>query len=880
MFLNPDSGAIKNRAEAAAWITEELLALDRRQSLEGTGSAEISVAVPRRFEPPAPLLALGLNAQEVADLFQMLFETVRAGASITLPQDANVDIRHERFAPRNREIGMRELGSETGVLAWSPNGGAQGNRRLEILTKVFARKEIAADPAAVLHNLWRHLIDADGPWTETFVTQPAGKLGAISKLRWERFEFRMASPDHQPYRCDKCGRVWWRTIAAICPGWRCAGACRPEVGTATIASHYARLYRDLDPIAMSVQEHTAQWASATASSIQDDFVRGRINVLSCSTTFELGVDVGEIQAVLLRNVPPSPANYVQRAGRAGRRTDSAALVVTYAQRRSHDRAYFDRPTEMVAGTIAPPSILLDNASIVRRHAHSVAFAAFERKCVDDGGGAHRSVEAFFDEPLGGRAADQQFVNWLRSKPESLKNALSRIVPTSVADAVGVNEWSWVPALCDENPDEPTHGWLGRAGAEAREDAATLAALEAEAIAAEPPNYKGADYFRRVARTLQGRDLLGYLATRNVLPKYGFPTDVVSLNVAGSGGTDAANLDLSRDLRLAITDYAPGTMTVAGKALWESIGLVKRGDREWPSYRWAVCKDCGSFRRLLGDDAGTCATCDSSDVEGGMTGKFLLPLFGFVGKKSSTTVGDTRPPKLATWDTFFGSYRGGEPPLEPVEGLGGANQVMFRTSRQGRITVINRGPAGRGFRVCEWCGWAAPAPAKRTKATERTLHGDPRRPGKDCSGPLSFRHLGHEFLTDVLELRLPGRLPLDEGLSLLYALLEASPAIGVARGDVDGTLHVHSRDDGRALVLFDTVPGGAGYAKRLAEHLPELCAAAYRKVASCECGIETSCYGCLRSYGNQFKHDSLRRGDALQILGAMIGAEAIEKLQLP
>jgi ATP-dependent helicase YprA (DUF1998 family) len=94
---------------------------------------------------------------------------------------------------------------------------------------------------------------------------------------------------------------------------------------------------------MSVEEHTAQWISSKASAIQAEFLRGRINVLSCSTTFELGVDVGEVQAVLPRNVPPSPANYVQRAGRAGRRTDAAALVVTFAQRRSHDLTYFDHP---------------------------------------------------------------------------------------------------------------------------------------------------------------------------------------------------------------------------------------------------------------------------------------------------------------------------------------------------------------------------------------------------------------------------------------------------------------------------------------------------------------------------------------------------------
>ena len=100
---------------------------------------------------------------------------------------------------------------------------------------------------------------------------------------------------------------------------------------------------------MSAKEHTAQWVATKAAEIQEDFVAGKVNVLSCSTTFELGVDVGDLQSVVMRNMPPTTANYVQRAGRAGRRADSAALVVTYAQRRSHDLSRFLNPEKMIAG---------------------------------------------------------------------------------------------------------------------------------------------------------------------------------------------------------------------------------------------------------------------------------------------------------------------------------------------------------------------------------------------------------------------------------------------------------------------------------------------------------------------------------------------------
>src|SRR5262249_38050060 len=146
--------------------------------------------------------------------------------------------------------------------------------------------------------------------------------------------------------------------------------------------HYRFLYRNLNPVPLAAKEHTAQLATTEAAEVQQRFLHGEVNALSCSTTFELGVDVGELQSVVLRNMPPTTANYVQRAGRAGRRTDSAALAVTYAQRRSHDLSRYQDPVAMVAGEVKSPYVPLANERIDRRHAHSIALAAFFRHAKD------------------------------------------------------------------------------------------------------------------------------------------------------------------------------------------------------------------------------------------------------------------------------------------------------------------------------------------------------------------------------------------------------------------------------------------------------------------------------------------------------------------
>jgi ATP-dependent helicase YprA (DUF1998 family) len=96
-----------------------------------------------------------------------------------------------------------------------------------------------------------------------------------------------------------------------------------------------------------------------------------VNTLVATPTLELGVDIGPLDSVLMRNVPPLPANYWQRAGRAGRR-QRMAVNLTYARAASHDRAYFADPLRLLAGTIEPPAFNLRNDVMVRKHLHATA----------------------------------------------------------------------------------------------------------------------------------------------------------------------------------------------------------------------------------------------------------------------------------------------------------------------------------------------------------------------------------------------------------------------------------------------------------------------------------------------------------------------------
>lgn len=883
----------------ATWLMQELIAWDRRISLEGLGLLSFRLVRPDRWRPPQLLLEppWSLTPDEAWQLVALLLDTLRHQSVVTFPD--NVDPRDEAFAPRNRPSFMRGERAEakSSIFAWAPSRG--NNRRLDILTRLLARTtslspaERQAVATVALREIWeKHLTGPTSVWGQHIPGEFQGRSGLVHRISHQFWEIAPLVDDtgaSPGYRCSRCWNLSHINLQGICPTYRCDGTLEPidTFAPGWMENHYRYLYTSLLPIPLSAEEHTAQWTPKEAAIVQDRFVRGERNVLSCSTTFELGVDVGELQAVLMRNMPPTTANYVQRAGRAGRRTDSAALALTYAQRRSHDLTHYAHPEKVVGGRIRPPVVVVTNEKIVRRHAHSVLFSAFFRWASRERDRTFRNVGLFFDPDPPAPSGPDLLREYVDARPDQVRDALLRIVPAGLLDELGIADWSWLPNLWSGDGG----GILDRAVQEVADDLSLLRGL-AEKAAGErtAAGYRRAGYFQGVVQTMRGRDLLGFLGSRNVLPKYGFPTDVVELKTNHLTIPEAGRVELQRDLRIAISEYAPGGEVVAAKQIWASGGLNKRANREWPTYHYAVCPECGRFHRSVTDIPRPCTVC-GADVYGWprLYGTFVIPEFGFVVGSAPRPSGEARPQRIYSSRIYFAEYaapqkegESAEPEFVQSMDLSSARlQVWHRYSRFGKLAVVNPGELNQGFRICTACGFAEPVRSQASEKRKRTPppHNNPRT-GQPCRGYLQTYHLGHEFITDVLELRFSGldatTPDYELWLSVLYALLEgASETLGIRRDDLDGTLYRYTGGLPPAVVLFDNVPGGAGHVRRIADELRTVCLAAWERVNECECGEETSCYECLRNFRNQPYHDRLHRGLARGFLyGLLHGAGVV------
>lgn len=785
---------------------------------------------------PLRLKNLPLSDEEVLDTLHILTRDLLRDSSVFVDGIAFSKTEIAEFAVSGFQHGYDKTASGYSyITGWSPESG-KTNKRLKYLTKLLGDEALSRK---LLDSLWIGYLDRNA-----YVKQvPFGQRKAYL-LDAEKLQVRQAK---KLWKCSECHAITPYSVKGICSNPRCGGTLEPyDPVEARKSNHYYRLFTELDPIPMVVKEHTAQLAADKAYEYQRAFKKQEINVLSCSTTFEMGVDVGSLETVFMRNMPPSPANYAQRAGRAGRSLRSAAYAITFCPNSSHDLNYFKDPIKMIEGKIRPPFFNVSNDKILLRHIFASAFSYFWRLHPE-----------YFTKTIGEFMAIDGFEKiraWLEEKPDGLKGYLREVVPQDVQEFFAIRDFGWVHSLFGTE-DDP--GICDTVVARYNQDLKDLKDAE-ERIAQEKKELWKLYDISKTIKTFEDEQLIAFLSKNNLIPKYGFPVDTVELQNSTKGGD--ISLRLSRDLFSAISEYAPESEVVADGMLLKSRYIKKLGGYEWPKYNYRICPNCLTLTRKLDvNRIEECRQCGRPFT--GKNEQYLIPKFGFMTDlEGPKPVGLNKPER-----TFRGSisYIGDDQGIEFLESNVCGQRVQIGTSKMDSLAVLNESP----FFVCSACGYSV----IDEKTTDSVVVNHHRKAdGYWCScDRLTKFSLGHELQTDVVLLRFAdfALKNSSEAWTILYAMLEGlSRRMGIDRNELSGCLQWYRDSEHTGsfgFALFDNTPGGAGYVRQLSkpEVLEEMLQEAYRVVTNCDCGgdaADTACYSCLCNYYNQKQHDILKR----------------------
>lgn len=782
---------------------------------------------------------------EMTDIFKTLVRDLMSDAAIA------TDISFTKADEEEFSVSGFALGYDctaagySYIKGWCPEDN-KTNKRLKYLTKLLDGNETEA--RELLKAIWEYLV------AQEYLVLVPMKTRHAYRLNHRKIRVKYTK---QLYRCSECKSVYPYNVKDVCDKPGCCGTL--EVFNENLSENiYHLIYTTLNPVPMSVHEHTAQLSSAKAYEYQKNFKDKKINVLSCSTTFEMGVDVGSLETVFMRNMPPSPANYAQRAGRAGRSLKSAAYAITFCPNNSHDLNYYRNPTAMIEGKIKPPFFNVSNDKIVLRHIFASAFSYFWKLNPE----LYKETIGEFMELKG----FEQLKAYLESHPEDLKRYLLHVVPSELKGIFDVENFGWVNLMfCN---DEEKRGLCNIVVDKYNDDLEDLENVLKECIEEATSNGARANalYFaakiQKSISTIKDQRIIEFLSKNNLIPKYGFPVDTVELQSSSAGAS--SSLRLNRDLFAAISEYAPDSEVVADGNLYTSRYVRRLSGYEWPTYNYAFCSTCNTLTRKAYQEVKQCRQC--GELLSGRAQQYIIPKFGFLLDNSGPQpVGLNKPER-----TYKGAvaYIGNEEQICFHKCTVGNVNIVIGNNKMDSLAVINES----NFFICETCGYGR----VEDKVTDRFIqytHNNSN--GHNCNNDRLKRFsLGHEFQTDVAILKFIdfNISKLDEAWTILYSMLEGlSRFLDIERNELSGCLQwfkdsIHPNGN-YGFVLFDNTPGGAGYVRQLInpEVLAGMLKSGYKVVDTCVCGEEladTACYSCLLNYYNQKQHDILKRYYAL------------------
>lgn len=725
---------------------------------------------------------------------------------------------------------------------WTPGEGGVLSRFKRFLKSLAEDWESQGVPLSALNTLHSLLSHPQTPFMHrdasgALAVNPAGmSLVLRGGDRYVCSQCRMPAPSGATGRCVLCGgplalESYKSSIERTASPSLARSLQRVMAGTSS------------EPIPLVALEHSAQVPPQAQKDrerwFQEIFEDGGPNALDCAvdvlsvtTTMEMGVDIGSLTAVGMRNLPPQASNYQQRAGRAGRRGTGHAIVASYARNLSHDRYFFRHAQELVAGRDPDVSRQVDSANptIARRHAQVEIVTKLSPH--------HNTSGSLFDE-LGTVEDWRRPGGYIDQVVDLLKDA-------STHEGIVAQLERWIePALQDDIP-----GWVSDAMSSLRN------LLSDDVVRADAP-------------------ALGIFSDLGYFPRYAFPTQVVTLDVSANRWDNP-----NRDLGVALAEYAPGSEIVIDGIVYTSAGLSNRhlpkGAPLRPNYAQLECLACGHLhvaakatptphcdvcQAALVDDSGKPLPWRSVLVPAGFWASGNRRQYDGRGRESAGSTGDVRLGPGDNADVIQDARRLNEGRVVAAA----AERTLYQ---------VNKGAEGRGFIICPTCG-------KDLLSTNDASHSHGVEPvpawlGRRFHSQVALllpRPDGQiQIAYDQLKIGHEAHLAEQKGFAAAHSVAAAivraaSLELGIDSRELDAGVRA-TRVSGIAdvipeIFIYDLSANGSGYSMDIVNNLEPILARARGFATNCSC--DRACYECIMHRGNQRLHGVLNRFTAARVL---------------
>lgn len=743
-------------------------------------------------------------------------------------------------------------------------------------------------------------------------------------------------------QCDNCGAMQsvseenmplWEN--APCFRSVCCGTQIPneEIGL----DYYGKLFSTGDLVRVNAREHTGLLERNDREQLEVDFKRKKDtsrlwdpNVLSCTPTLEMGIDIGDLSSVILCSMPPAQSQFLQRTGRAGRK-DGNALTLAVANAKPHDLYFYADPLDMMEGNVTPPKIFLKASAVLERQFLAYCMDSWVRSGISENA-ISKNVGGSLSK-LNLRSADIfpfNFLSYIQKRTAQLLRSFMGLFP----DELDPNAEQELRAFANGKglTDSPMSVRILKAFEElkAQRDSLRQSVDQMKSMIKELEDKpKDASYeaeIKDLKRDLAGlinvvqginnKDVFNFLSDEGLLPNYAFPESGIMLKAilyrqeddeetkTGKKRLDKTIYEYTRAASAAISEFAPNNhFYVQGHKL--KINQIDLSTKEVE--KWRLCPNCSYAERITpSTNAAACPRCGSTGwADAGQSRDMLKVQMVYSNmKEEDSLISDDSENRAVTFyckqmlvdvdeeHDITSAYRMDNEDF--VFGYEFARKATLREINFGEsdvtgdpMMVSGVEDIRKGFQICKYCG-----KIKEEKGIQHMAYCKTRKNPELAADALEdCLFLYREFQTEVLRLLIPASN--NASYNVKTQSFTAAFMLGMREyfGNVDhlraAVTEVPVQDQEyrkQYLVIYDSVPGGTGYLKQLMHNenaLVEVFEKALTVLENCSCKDDPQkdgCYHCLYAYRQSQNIGEISRRVAIDLLHSILsGKDSVEKI---